>query len=575
MQLADALRIVNEGRQRKGPELRVGLACGFSPHHMQTFLRAVLLERFPERRVTIETGLYGDLAGNLQRLERLKPDAVAVAIEWSDLDPRLGFRGSHGWRADLLPDILATANESADRLGGMLLELAKTCVVAVTLPQLPFPPAFPPAIDQGMSIGFSLQARVASLADELCRQSTIRVLQPTALQIDSPVADVFDLKSELASGFPYSVAHAADLSGRLARLMFPPPTKKGIITDLDDTLWRGILGEDGIDGLSWHLDRNTHAHAIYQELLASLGEAGVLLAAATKNDPQLTAEALRHEELILPGERLFPVEAHWGPKSESVGRILDAWNVSADSVVFVDDSPRELAEVQAAFPDITTLRFPSGNDRQVLGLLRRLRDLCGKPSITEEDRIRAESIRRKPSLASQSVDPGSTERFHRQSESEITIAWDRPDERCFELINKTNQFNLNGRRIEEADWRRRLESEGQFLLTVAYRDKFGPLGKIAAVCGHVAGAEARVDVWVMSCRAFSRFIEHQTVQQLFARLPVDTLRLDYVSTERNGPIGEFLRSFSAGSPAGEDGTRIERSEFTTACPESFSTVITK
>ena len=121
--------------------------------------------------------------------------------------------------------------------------------------------------------------------------------------------------------------------------------------------------------------------------------AGVLLGVASKNDPSNVQAAFEREDLLLATKSVFPVEASWEPKSESVARILKAWNVGEDAVVFVDDSPMELAQVSSAFPAMTTVRFPTADAQSFWEMLGELRDLFGKPGLSDEDRIRAPSLR--------------------------------------------------------------------------------------------------------------------------------------------------------------------------------------
>src|SRR5262249_24533995 len=182
------------------------------------------------------------------------------------------------------------------------------------------------------------------------------------LGVLSPSAGRYDLKSDLLSGFPYTLPHASAIAEVLARLLWNRAPKRGLITDLDDTLWAGILGEDGVDGISWHLDRNTHTHGLYQQFLASLAGAGVMIGVASKNDPAMVERAFDKRDLLLAKEDIFPLEIHWSRKSESVGRILSTWNVNADSVVFIDDSPMEVAEVQASFSDMECIVFPKSDN---------------------------------------------------------------------------------------------------------------------------------------------------------------------------------------------------------------------
>jgi FkbH-like protein len=570
MKFADALKLVNESGRREGQSFRAAVACGFSAHHVKTFLHAHLLRRLPDRAVTVETGLYGDLAGNVRKLCGENPDAAAVMIEWSDLDARLGYRSSHGWRPDRLPDILSTASARLDHLRREIERLAQTSIVAISLPHAPLPPAFNTPVAWGNSIGFSLQERLFAFAAALSENVMVRILNPQTVERLSAADERFDLQAELWSGFPYPLPHASMLCCKLVDLLLPPPSKKAIITDLDNTLWRGILGDDGVEGISWSLDAHTHAHALYQEMLASLGQLGVLVGIASKNDPQLVEQALRREDLVVPPELFFPIDVHWGAKSHSVRRILEAWNIGADSVVLVDDSPMEIAEVREAFPEVEGIVFPVGDDKAVLAVLEKLRNLCGKHTVTDEDRLRASSLRAARSYEVVAAESTSDE-FLSQLNGEITVIRDQPDPRTFELINKTNQFNLNGRRIDESSWRSRLADPRHFLVAASYKDKFGPLGKISVVAGFRDAEEPVVDIWVMSCRAFSRSIEHHILRTLFQALHVDLVRFDHVPTERNGPLCEFLEMFA--ERRGDGALVIRKADFLAKCPQLYSKVV--
>ncbi len=209
----------------------------------------------------------------------------------------------------------------------------------------------------------------------------------------SPPIQRFDPKSDVITGFPYSLRHASTLATLVAKLIKNQPPKKALITDLDDTLWAGILGEDGVNGISWHMERQTQMHGLYQQFAASLAGAGVLIGVASKNDPALVEEAFERSDLLISRSDIFPFEVHWSRKSESVKRILDTWNVGADSVVFIDDSPMEVAEVKAAFPELECIVFPKSDYQGIWNLLKDLRSFFGKPLLTEDDSLRLSSIR--------------------------------------------------------------------------------------------------------------------------------------------------------------------------------------
>jgi FkbH-like protein len=567
VKLLEALELLKHNPPADAPVLEVQLACGFTPLHLLTFLGAHLRSAFPAHRVNITTGAFGDLSGNLERLSQLEGGTVVAIIEWADLDPRLGIRILGGWAPDQLGDFVQTARGRADRMSLAISALAHKNTVVVVLPTLPIPPAayapgwFSSKLEVALSvIKADLQSRLSELAG-------VRLLSDQNLDILSPISTRFDAKSELNSGFPYSLLHADILSDLIAKLVINAQPKKGLITDLDNTLWSGILGEIGTEGINWDLDHHTLRHGLYQQLLASLAESGVLIGVASKNDPALVEEAFRTRGPALSRDRVFPLEANWGPKSESVRKIVTAWNIGYDSVVFIDDSPLELAEVQAAHPDIECILFPS-DDKSAYELLWKLRDTFGKPNVTAEDAIRLDSIRSSAAIAEASKGEGYTpEKFLQEAGGKLSIAFAKnpPDPRALELINKTNQFNLNAKRHTEATWSQFLADANAFLMLVSYEDKFGPLGKIAVMAGRAGNGKLAIDHWVMSCRAFSRRIEHACLQRIFEKFDAESADLDFIKTLRNQPVQDFLAEITGDAHA----STITRQQLRDRCPAVY------
>lgn len=546
MKLAEALRIAQRGPVDAAP-LVAFLACGFEPLHLKTFLAAHLRLRL-ERSATIETGLFDDLVGNVDRLRQAKPGLGIVVVEWADLDPRLGVRRLGGWDLASLPDILESSVTQLQRLGALLESAARSAPIVLVPPSLPLPPVSPYPPGQASPFELKLEQALGEFLANSATLSRVKVVDSRKLDAISPRAERFDVRAALGAGFPYRLSHAAQLASTVATLAKPAPRKKGLITDLDNTLWRGIVGDDGSASVGWGSDPRSHAHGIYQQVLGALASSGVLLAIASKNDPGPASAALAREDMLVSGDRFFPQEIHWQPKSESVARILDAWNLGPDSVVFVDDSPIELAEVAAAHPNLECIRFPAGDEQAIYDLAVLLRGLFNKDAHTAEDELRLASLRgRAEMLAARPTAPADQEEFLAQLDAELTIQLNPPldDPRPLELINKTNQFNLNGRRISEGDYQTLRDQPTGFMFQVLYQDKFGALGKVAVIIGHRSPTSPRclrITTWVMSCRAFSRRIEHRCVQYLFDHFDVDELAFELERTERNGPTIEFFES---------------------------------
>ncbi len=563
MRLGEAVEIIGQAAGER--KIAVHLLCGFVPLHLETFIKAYLALRFPSDGIQVRTGLYGDLEGNIERARTSGGDGAIVVIEWSDLDQRLGFRTSAGWRMETLDDIVAQVEERCRRIETRLVELAGAMPVVLVAPCLGLPPLthVPPA--QTSACELRLNAILVQFLERVCGRGGIRLASSASLALSSPYGARHDVKMDLLAGFPYSIAHADAVAELSVGCLFPAAPKKGIITDLDQTLWKGILGDAGVEGISWSLEGRSQAHALYQQVLASLADSGVLVAIVSKNDLELAEAAFQRPDILLQPSQVFPMEVSWGAKSDAVGRILDAWNIGADSVVFVDDSPMELAEVSEQYPAIECLRFPSDDPAAILALLSHLRARFGKSEVLEEDRLRLNSIRASAAPRRESTAADSTD-FLARIEAKVTLEAAGPDRRAFELVNKTNQFNLNGVRYTEAEWQSLSRRPDAFLATVSYQDRFGPLGRIAVLGGRRTGDLCYVDVWVMSCRAFSRRIEFQSVRQLFAKTGASEIRFRFIPTDRNGPLQTFFAQFFHSASPTEGELRLRSGDFARLCP---------
>lgn len=545
MKLIEALQIANAAEE--GAPFQALLACGCEPLHLSTAVKAHLRLRLPDRIIAVRTGLYGDLAGTLENASQ-RSDAVLVMLEWTDLDPRLGWRSV----AAVTSDVVADARLRLRRIQNAIDALAHKTAVALSLPAVPIPPVFH---TRGGELN-RVEAALREMVFSLTASTPAIILRPeVACQ-----REAHDLRVELMTGFPYRFAYADAVAAGFVQAMLPEGPKKGLITDLDETLWSGVLGDDGPAGVSWDTDHNTHFHGLYQRMLNLLAESGVVLGVASKNDAALVNEAFRRRDLVVHRKHLFPIEAHWDSKLQSIERILNTWNLGADSVVFVDDNQLELEQVKRAFPGLDCLEFR----RDDAAFLVELRDRFGKREIRDEDVLRAASLRGAQAVRQAASQDGRLlEELLAGANAILTFRWgkDPPDPRALELINKTNQFSLNGVRYTDADWRAYLADPATHVAVVEYEDRYGRLGKIATIAGREREAGFDVELWVMSCRAFSRRIEHQCLKMLLERWDCVTFR--WTRTQRNGPMQDFLAQVCP------DLRMVRRSDFSRRCPPLF------
>lgn len=537
MKLATALHLMTE-TSKELPTKNVFLACGFTPLHLQTFLTAHLQLSSPESHVVVTTGLYGDLVGNIARIPQGAP--AAIVIEWPDLDPRLGFRSLGGWSAGSGEDILNSVRSRLDSLAEKVRKASHTSTLTLVLPRKPMAPAFHTPHWMADRLALGIRRSVAEFAEANMEPDRVRILNSDAL--DLFVGEAFQLKTELANDFPYSIAYADFLAEKIALSLNRSISKKGLITDLDETLWAGILGEDGLEGVNWTLEGNAQVHGLYQQMLASLAESGVLLGVASKNDPAIAEQALATLALAVKSHQLFPKVANWRRKSHSVEAILKTWNIGAQDVVFIDDSAAELEEVKSAFPEMTCIQFKGKDVPYSHSLLLELRCLFGKPRIYEEDAIRSLSLRTAEKFGGERESAASEDDFLAALHATITFGVENTFDagRALDLVNKTNQFNLNGRRYELAEWLALGSRPERSLLVIEYRDKHGSLGKIGVLSGVNLGRKFKVDAWVMSCRAFARRIEYATLDFLFQEFDLEEIELAHEVTSKNGPFRDFL-----------------------------------
>ncbi|HEX4169217.1 MAG TPA: HAD-IIIC family phosphatase [Bryobacteraceae bacterium] len=546
MKLAEALKIGNA--PQSGPEFTVLLACGFTPLHLESMAKAHLRLRLPDRSIRIKTGLYGDLPGTLEQPPG-NLHGVLIALEWSDLDPRLGWRASSAINETITNDV----QRRLGRIEAAIRQLATDRPVALSLPLAPLPPVFLTSTRELNPV----EARLRELLYKLAAETPAVVINP---QFAPP--DGHDLRAELMNGFPFSIPQADQLASQLIDAAFPLAPRKGLITDLDETLWSGVLGDDGVNRIHWDLDHKSQFHALYQQFLNSLAESGTLVGVASKNDPDLVRQAFARTDLLVNHDSLFPIEAHWEPKAGSISRTLATWNIGAGDVVFVDDNDLERALIKETFPEMECVLFR----RDDASVLRRLRDLFGKRQIREEDRLRSQSLREGQAVQA-AAETNTLDTLLESAEAILTLSWAKfpPDPRALELVNKTNQFNLNGRRYTSAEWNQFMTGESSRLLVADYTDRFGKLGKISVLAGCAQGDTFNVTTWVLSCRAFSRRIEHQMLKSLFEHWK--NLDFQFVPTERNGPTAAFLASIGAN-------TAITRDQFAERCPPLFQKTVT-
>jgi FkbH-like protein len=360
-------------------------------------------------------------------------------------------------------------------------------------------------------------------------------------------SDVFSLDSYMASGCPVgggSLSLIADLVTQAAARP-RPESSKVLVTDLDNTLWAGVVGDDGLEGIQHGPEGRGFPHFLYQTFLKRLESEGVLLAAVSRNDSEVALAPFRTGRMVLAEENFVAIVASWSAKSAQLLELARELNLATDALVFVDDNPIELAEVELELPQVKRVAFP-GSAAELPKMLSQLSGLFAREAITEEDRARTSLYRQRlAGLAPREAQGADLTKFLRDLRMTLTVH-DRSSgsrSRALQLINKTNQFNLNGRRLTEEQLEAALTAGGR-LYTASLSDRTGSHGEILAC---LMDANGVITSLVMSCRTFQRRVEYAFLAWL-ASGPHRPTSLDYLETERNRPMRQFLDDFGGRPP---------------------------
>ncbi len=352
-------------------------------------------------------------------------------------------------------------------------------------------------------------------------------------------AEAFTLGSYFSSGCPVGgtwIGRVAEVVVEAAVLR-PGEPKKVLITDLDNVVWSGLLVDDGLDGIAFESTGRGYRHFVYQSLLRRLRGEGTLLAAVSRNDHDVVAAPFRSGRMMLREEDFVAIIASYHAKSAQIRALARQLNLGLDACVFVDDNPVELAEVSLQLPEVRCLAFPTRDD-ELPGFLDGLASLFVHRDITTEDRERTEMYRRRlAGMVPSDLGGADLTRFLEDLKMTLTIHdRSRGDwTRAVQLINKTNQFNLNGRRVTEMDVGAILDAGGR-LFGASLADRTGDHGEILAC---LVASDGTMQSFVMSCRVFQRRVEYAFLAWLAAQ-PSPPTAVQWASTPRNAPFQRFL-----------------------------------
>jgi FkbH-like protein len=358
------------------------------------------------------------------------------------------------------------------------------------------------------------------------------------------VTDYDDPQRDELGHVPYTPLFYAALATIVARrihaLVNPP--YKVIVLDCDNTLWKGVVGEEGTAGITI-----PPAWRALQQFMAECSSRGFLLCLASKNDEADVLEVFeRRPDMILKREHLVSWRINWRPKSENIRSLAEELNLGLDSFIFVDDNPLECAEVRAACPEVLTLLLPI--DGEITPFLDHVWAF-DRFHLTAEDQERTAMYRQEIERGRFLKRALTMEEFLAALDLKIKISEPARSQwpRVAQLTQRTNQFNFTTVRRTDGEVQR-LEDSGLACRIVEVSDRFGDYGLVGVMIVGQRDATLVIDTFLLSCRALGRGVEHRmlrTLGEIAQERRLSQVNATLISTAKNRPAFDFLESVAA------------------------------
>lgn len=330
-------------------------------------------------------------------------------------------------------------------------------------------------------------------------------------------------------------------------LAFKGKTRKCLVLDLDNTLWGGVVGDDGVEGIQ--LDPNNaigEAYRYFQKYLLELKKRGVILAVCSKNDETTAKEPFeKNSNMILSFDDISCFIANWDDKATNLKRIAEQLNIGIDSLVFFDDNPAERDIIEKYLPEVFVINVPQDPALYVQQLDKE------SPfewlQLTKEDTLRSVSYvqnRKRDELSKNFVDYDEYLKAL-QMKGNITLLTANKAERFTQLLNKSNQFNLRTQRYTIAEINNKM-SDGNFrCLCIDLSDKYSSYGLISSVILEKKNKDCFIESWVMSCRVLKRNVEYLMFMKIIEtakEMGCTTVRGEYIPTKKNSMVSSLFES---------------------------------
>lgn len=322
-------------------------------------------------------------------------------------------------------------------------------------------------------------------------------------------------------------------------------TAKCLVVDLDNTLWGGIIGEDGMAGIKVGAEYPGAAFQSLHRALLDLSRRGILLAICSKNNLDDAMEALeKHPGMLVRPKHFAAVRINWTDKAQNLREIAQELNIGIDSLAFLDDNAFEREQVRAALPEVTVIDLP----QNPLDYTATVRDcpVFERLTLSAEDQQRTAMYAEQRQRASAEQSFQSKEDFFRflEQEAELEPVTDLTLARVAQLTQKTNQFNLTTRRYTEQQIAEMSARPGWHIFSIKVKDRFGDHGLVGVAIAHDEGKQCEVDTFLLSCRVIGRTVETALLAHIAksaASRGCKRLAGWFLPTKKNAPARDFYQ----------------------------------
>lgn len=399
-----------------------------------------------------------------------------------------------------------------------------------------------PFTEDDYALRSAIEQYNATLFEAEKLHSNLKVIDYSEFTRNYPVADLFDWKYYFISQMGINPKLTKDFQAWWNRKLesIALKRKKCIVLDLDNTLWGGVLGEEGISGIKVGGDYPGKAFAFFQKSLLQLSKTGVILTVCSKNNEEDVLEAWeKNPFMVLKKEHFAAYRINWKDKATNLRELANELNIGLDSFVFVDDNPTERELIKQMLPMVNVPDFPVQPYELPVFFKKLEQDYFKVYSITEEDKKKSDQYKANAARAQAQQSFSDFGKFLDSLDIQITIeaANEFNIPRIAQMTQKTNQFNLTTKRYTDADVKGFL-ADGWNIWCISVSDRFGDNG----ITGCIMINGDKIDTFLLSCRILGKGIENAFIKKILALLKergVESVRAEYLPTAKNAQVADF------------------------------------